>query len=101
MQKGELKSALSSVYLRPIIFFPKVPVVKYKTILSDYGGVENVEIRKDTFVISTEFWGRKLNLFILRGDHLFLIDTGLAGMPEDLIFPYMADQDLAIDWHYC
>ena len=50
-----------------------------------------MEIRPNTFMISTEFWGRKLNLFLLRGDYLFLIDTGLAGMPQDLIFPYMRE----------
>jgi glyoxylase-like metal-dependent hydrolase (beta-lactamase superfamily II) len=55
-----------------------------------------VEIYKDTFVISTEFWGRQLNLFLLRGDTLFLIDTGLAGMPQDLIFPYMEQHDLPL-----
>ena len=54
-----------------------------------------MEIRPNTFMISTEFWGRKLNLFILRGDYLFLIDTGLAGMPGDLIFPYMKEHELA------
>ena len=48
-------------------------------------------------MISTEFWGRKLNLFLLRGDYLFLIDTGLAGMPADLIFPYMREHGLELD----
>jgi len=48
-------------------------------------------------MISTEFWGRKLNLFLLRGDYLFLIDTGLAGMPGDLIFPYMREHDLDLE----
>jgi glyoxylase-like metal-dependent hydrolase (beta-lactamase superfamily II) len=56
-----------------------------------------VEIRPNTFMISTEFWGRKLNLFLLRGDYLFLIDTGLAGMPADLIFPYMREHGLELD----
>jgi len=56
-----------------------------------------MEIRPNTFMISTEFWGRKLNLFLLRGDSIFLIDTGLAGMPKDLIFPYMSEHDLAIE----
>jgi glyoxylase-like metal-dependent hydrolase (beta-lactamase superfamily II) len=53
-----------------------------------------MEIRHNTFMISGEFWGRALNLFVVRGDKAFLIDTGLAGMPQDLILPYMKDHGL-------
>lgn len=57
-----------------------------------------MEIQPRTFVISTEFWGRQLHLFLLQGDHdLLLIDTGLAGMPKELIFPYMQAHGLALD----
>jgi glyoxylase-like metal-dependent hydrolase (beta-lactamase superfamily II) len=56
-----------------------------------------VEIKRDNFMISTEFWGRNLNLFLVQGEHLFLIDTGLAGMPGELVFPYMDDHGLSLE----
>jgi glyoxylase-like metal-dependent hydrolase (beta-lactamase superfamily II) len=56
-----------------------------------------VEIRPGTFVISTECFGRQLNLFLLRGDFLLLFDTGTAGMPNDLLFPYMHEHGLALE----
>jgi glyoxylase-like metal-dependent hydrolase (beta-lactamase superfamily II) len=54
-----------------------------------------MEIRSNTFMISTQFWGRELNLFLVRGERLLLIDSGVAGMPPDLILPYMAEHGLA------
>ena len=54
-----------------------------------------MEMRAGTFVIGTEFWGRELNLFLVRGEHSLLIDTGLAGMLHDLIFPYMDQHGLS------
>jgi len=56
-----------------------------------------MEVRPNTFMISADFWGRTLNLFLLRGDMLFLIDTGIAGMPGELIFPYMRERGLACE----
>jgi glyoxylase-like metal-dependent hydrolase (beta-lactamase superfamily II) len=47
--------------------------------------------------ISTIFQGRLLNLYLLQSDTLFLIDSGVAGMPRDLIFPFMAEKRLSPD----
>ena len=53
-------------------------------------------IRPNVLTISTQFAGRVLNLFLLRGDFLLLLDSGSAGMPAELIFPYMEEQGLSL-----
>ena len=57
-----------------------------------------MEIKPRSYMISTIFMGgRQLHLFILRGDRMLLIDTGMAGMPKDLIFPYMQEHNLPLE----
>jgi glyoxylase-like metal-dependent hydrolase (beta-lactamase superfamily II) len=57
-----------------------------------------MEIKPGVFMISTTFMGgRQLHLVIVRGERLFLLDSGLAGMPKDLIFPYMRQHHLPLE----
>jgi glyoxylase-like metal-dependent hydrolase (beta-lactamase superfamily II) len=48
-----------------------------------------MELYKNVYQIQSLFGGRNLFQYLLVGDNIFLVDTGIAETPEKVIFPYM------------
>ena len=54
-----------------------------------------MEIAPGVEIIQTSFWGRPLNLTLFLGDRALLIDTGMPGMPADVIIPALNSRGLS------
>lgn len=48
-----------------------------------------MELYPDAYQIQSRFGGRNLFQYLLVGDHVVLVDTGIAETPEKVIFPYL------------